>query len=230
MNSNGTSHTGWGFPPATLAFLKDLEAHNDREWFNANKERYEHVLKRPAQEFCERMGPKLDALCGRSHSSKVFRVHRDLRFSKDKTPFNVNVRVAFTAGDTAPTWFFSLEPNALTIGVGVFTFDKAQLERYRDCVATNDGVLLERLAKAIRAQHGRFNEPELKRVPKPYSPTDTRSEWLRRKGLTAWKDYADPSLATDTDWENTCADGYASLRPIYDWLVNNVLTVGVGQD
>ncbi len=81
------------FPTGTVLFLKGLRANNRRDWFNENKAAYEQDLEAPARAFCEVMRERLEALTGLSHDAKVYRIHRDLRFSKDKTPYNAHLHI-----------------------------------------------------------------------------------------------------------------------------------------
>ena len=83
-----------GFPD-TQAFLRDLRANNDRDWFNAHKATYERVYKAPAEAFVAELRPRLEALAGVTLGGKVFRIHRDVRFSKDKSPYNTHLHIGF---------------------------------------------------------------------------------------------------------------------------------------
>jgi len=83
-----------GFPD-TMAFLADLKAHNDRTWFAANKARYERVYKQPAEAFTAELRPRIQALAGQPMGAKLFRIHRDVRFSKDKSPYNTHLHLGF---------------------------------------------------------------------------------------------------------------------------------------
>src|SRR5262245_9835784 len=85
----------------TMDFLRDLSAHNEREWFNANKDRYQRAYKEPGGAFMAELRPRVEALVDRPVAARVFRIHRDTRFSKDKTPYHTYLRVAFHP-ETAP--------------------------------------------------------------------------------------------------------------------------------
>src|SRR4051794_41802538 len=92
------SDTGFpGFPPAAQAFLAGLREHNDRDWFNAHKATYESAVKGPAEALLAYLEPELAALTGGPVSGKIFRIHRDVRFSKDKRPYNAHLHIAFPA-------------------------------------------------------------------------------------------------------------------------------------
>lgn len=100
------------FPNETVNFLKALKKNNDRNWFNENKSRYEDAIKRPAEEFSDEMATRLRRLTGFAFKSRIFRIHRDIRFSKDKTPYNTHLHIGFipqTNKPSPPAWFFGLD-------------------------------------------------------------------------------------------------------------------------
>jgi len=211
-----------GFSGDAVQFLKDLKANNKREWFNANKKVYETEIKKPAETFCEAMIKDLDGLTGRTHSSKIFRIHRDVRFSKDKTPYNTHLHIGFMpTSDMAapPSWFFGLDTEKLTLGTGIFGFDKPELETFRERVAGSDGVELTKLLKKLEKQGMRISGAELKRVPAGYPKDHPQAELLCRKGLSAWVDIGDPSQATKADLVKSCHASFKELKPVFDWLI-----------
>ena len=211
-----------GFPKEAVKFLSDLKANNTRDWFTANKATYESAIKGPAAEFCEAMSGKLEKLTGTPCKSKVFRIHRDLRFSKDKTPYNAHLHISFTpeTGQASPPcWFFGLEPTRIVLGAGTFGFDKSALEAFRERVDGPDGKKLAKLLEKLGAQGARIGEPDLKRVPSGYAQDHPRADLLRRKGLSAWLDTEDTKTASSPDFVATCQVKFKTLRPIYDWLI-----------
>ncbi len=211
-----------GFPAATLKFLKDLKANNSRTWFDSNRATYDSALKRPTKIFCEEMTVRLEALTGHPHDAKLYRINRDLRFSKDKTPYNAHLHISFVPQaevPSPPAWSFGFDPQLLTIGVGLFAFDKAQLELFREQVAGRSGAALEKKLAGITSRGGRIGgEPELKRVPSGFEPDHPRENLLRRKGLNVWLDFDSPRRATDADLVDRCIAQCKVAKPLFDWL------------
>ncbi len=209
-----------GFPAETLKFLKDLKANNNREWFAANKKIYEQTIKFPAQAFCSSMCGQLHELTGVTHRSKVFRIHRDIRFSKDKTPYNAHLHISFFPNEktgAAPGWFFGLAPEKLTLGAGVFRFDDAGLDEYRRRVYGADGEKLAKIVDTLLATGARLNEPPLKRVPSGFAKDHPREALLRRKGLALWSDMKN-DIITKPDLAKNCATEFSRLKPVFDWF------------
>src|SRR3954463_870074 len=128
------------FSPRLFAFLRELADHNEREWFNANKARYEQELKEPALAFVEDMayrlpqvGPQLTA-----DIRSLFRIYRDTRFAKDKTPYKTHVGIYFrharsAAADTAGM-SVHLEPRHVFLGAGIWHPGTPARKRIRDAL------------------------------------------------------------------------------------------------
>jgi uncharacterized protein (TIGR02453 family) len=207
------------FDPALLAFLSDLRANNSRDWFQAEKKRYDAVYKAPAKACAAHLAAALTAMTGVPQTSKLYRINRDLRFSKDKTPYNTHLHLSFGeagAGANAPMWFFGVDPDGLTLGCGVFQFDKDGLERYRARIASTAGDALMAALQAL--PETRLNAPQLKRVPAGYGADHPRAEFLRRKGLAVWRDFDDPGRVAQPGFMDDCIAVFATLQPVHRWL------------
>ena len=217
----------WLFPKDTVKFLKDLEKNNNRDWFKEHKTRYETAVRDPAEEFAERMAAALSDLTGTEQISKIFRIYRDVRFSKDKTPYNCHVHISFFSpenmkvtarGCGTPHWFFGLETRRLVVGAGVFDFDKDELARYRKRVEGKEGEQLQKLLDRLAKKGITMHEPALKRVPKGFDADHPREALLRRKGLAVWNELGQPTLATQGNVVGLCRTAFKELRPVVDWL------------
>jgi uncharacterized protein (TIGR02453 family) len=210
-----------GFPGAQ-AFLADLAAHNERTWFQANKARYEAACKAPTEAFVEEIRPRIDALAGRPMGAKVFRIHRDVRFSKDKSPYNTHIHIGFQAPKVPGQprrrggFYFGLEADKLTLGVGAFDFGPADLERYRKAVAGD--AYGEELTEILAGLEAKPGEPDLKRVPAPYPAGHPRGELLRHKGLNVWQDLAEPALIASPDLADAVMAAFEAMDPVNLWL------------
>lgn len=183
------------FVPEALAFLGALAANNDRDWFARNKKRYDRDVKRPAEALLGELGARLEARTGAGQTPKLYRIHRDLRFSKDKTPYNTHLHLQWTDSDTGIAHLFGVSHDYVCAGVGAIGFDKTALGRWRDAVAGEDGAGLARLIDAAVAAGHRLDPPALKRVPAPHPQDHPRAQLLRRKGIALWHDLTDVEQA-----------------------------------
>ena len=167
------------------------------------------------------MAAALETLTDEPHGHKIFRIHRDVRFSKDKTPYNTHLHIAFMSASrssAAPSWFFGLDPDSLTLGTGIFAFDKADLGRFRERVLGEDGADLAKLMQELAGNGVRFGKPDLKRVPSGYAKDHPEADLLRHKGLSAWIDHPDPAVVTSSRLVDHCLQDFRRLKPVFDWL------------
>ena len=223
-----TDATFPGFPGAQ-AFLEGLAAHNDRDWFNAHKGDYERTIKGPAEAFVACVEPELSKIAGEPVSGRIFRIHRDVRFAKDKRPYNAHLHIAFGAGgrpasrggeDTPRGWFFGLYPDRAVIGAGGFHFQGAALDTYRAGAAdASKGKALEALLGKITKAGYRVEGDQLKRVPAPYASDHPRGDLIRRKSLNAWRDVGDPGQVAGEALLGEVLATFRALTPLVSWLL-----------
>ncbi|WP_299354471.1 TIGR02453 family protein [uncultured Shimia sp.] len=196
--------------PDARRFLGDLSASNNREWFTANKSYYEADLKAPALAFLDVVGARLEKMTGAPVETKLFRPHRDVRFSKDKTPYHTHLHMLWSQGGL--NWFFGVAPDYISVGAGVFGFDKDALVRWREAADSNGGAIAAMIA-TLTDNGARLGEPELKRVPAPFDKDHPHGALLRRKGLTLWFDTDEAALKKGglTAWVETA---FSELLPV----------------
>lgn len=219
------SASQWCFPQGAVSFLSDLKANNNREWFTEHKPDFERLIQQPARELCSHLCTQFEKLTGEEYTSKVFRVHRDVRFSKDKSPYKPHLHVLFRSvvepqgGLGHPAWFFGLETERLAVGCGIFAFEKQSLITYRERVAGDDGVALDKALRKLSAQDFQLRDAELKKVPAGYPKDHPRADLLLRKGLTIWgKHDAGPAAAMVPQLIPSTMKLFRKMRPLVDWL------------
>jgi uncharacterized protein (TIGR02453 family) len=182
-----------GFPPDFFGFFADLSANNDRNWFNANKNRYYESVVNPISEFIVRMAPRLKKISPhyvadpKPHGGSMFRIYRDTRFSKDKTPYKTHAGVQFRheAGKDAhaPGFYVHLATDGLYFGGGVWLPPNPQLNRIRDAIVDN-ARSWSRIANARDLEeYGGIRGDALKRPPRGFDPEHRHIEHLKRKSF-----------------------------------------------
>ncbi len=210
------------FTVETLEFLNDLSRSNTRDWFADNRARYETFVKQPATEYADRMAAELTRETGIPHRGKVFRIHRDIRFSKDKTPYNAHVHISLIpqGNDTSPpARMMGLAPGYFTLGCGAFAFDAPGLAAFRQRVAGPDGDRVAQVLSMLAQSGVRLSEPELKRVPAPYDTSHPHGDLLRRKGMVGWVDAANAEAGLGPGIMVRSMAGFSRLRPLFDLLM-----------
>jgi uncharacterized protein (TIGR02453 family) len=216
-----------GFPKEGIGFLAELEKHNNREWFAQNKASYKELVDGPAKDFLVAMTGKISLLTGEPGSGKIFRVYRDVRFSKDKTPYNPVIKIAFfkatkqrEKGCSAPMYFFRLNKDTLSLGAEVYEFnDSRALQHYRKQVADEvSGPQLEKILKKFRRSSFWINQPHYKKVPAGIKKNHPREEMLRYRGLYAFIETPTPAEISAPKAVTYCLKKYKSLSPLFNWL------------
>ncbi len=205
----------------TVKFLAALKDNNSRDWFTANKSWYEMAMKRPAADFAEAMCETLKTETGRAFKAKIFRINRDIRFSKDKTPYNTHLHMSFIPADGAgdgPAWMIGLEPGSLVMGVGLFSFSAKGLDAWRAAIDGAKGTEFAETVSGLQAAGARVEEPELKRVPSPFAQDHARGDLLRRKGFAIWTDAAGEAEAYGDAGPENCWKHLKKFQFVFDWL------------
>lgn len=183
------------FTPALFRFLSDLEANNNREWFNANKDRYIEVVQEPALQFINDFASRLARISphfradARVQGGSLFRIYRDTRFSKDKTPYKTNTGMHFrherSKDAHAPGYYLHLEPGECFMGVGLWRPETKVAYQIREAIAADPQGWK-------KAAHGkRFTDvytlagESLQRLPKGFDPDHPHIDDLKRKDFMA---------------------------------------------
>lgn len=202
-------------------FFGELARNNNRDWFAPQKSRYAEEIRKPAGILAEQLAHEFSKRTGRGYTSKVFRINRDVRFSRDKTPYNPHLHLMWAqAGrEVAPGWFFGSSPDYLVLGCGMMSLEKEALDRFRARVDSDGAELAAALARAndrAGATLADYGPAPLKRVPKPFPPDHPQADLLRRKGLAV-------SAPLPADWRQNGLVASASriaddLMPIWHWL------------
>jgi uncharacterized protein (TIGR02453 family) len=195
------------FTPALFSFLRDLEANNDREWFTSNKQRYERSVREPGLQFIQDFGPRLAKISShfvadaRPSGGSMFRIYRDVRFSKDKSPYKTNVGFQFrheTGRDAhAPGFYLHLEPGACFFGAGLWHPDASTARLIREKIADETS----RWKKVTRSKRFTdafsFSGDSLKRPPKGFDPDHPFIEDLKRKDFIAMTTLTQKAVVSD---------------------------------
>ena len=220
-----------GFPHELLRFYEDLAANNDRAWFNEHKHVYKEQVLAPAQEFVRAMGDRLRALAPdvvadtrATGSGSIFRIYRDTRFSKDKTPYKTYLSIFFWEGERKKTensgFYFHLEPARLMLAGGLHVFPWPLLDTYRDAVVDPDHgpALVRAIEKVTASGPYQVGGRHYKRTPRGYDPEHENAEYLRYNGLWASIENDVPEELFTEECVDYCLARFRDMAPIHEWL------------
>ncbi|MCG8470178.1 MAG: DUF2461 domain-containing protein [Gemmatimonadetes bacterium] len=179
------------FSNELFAFIKELKANNDKPWFEENKPRYEEHIKRAATRFIEDFGPHLEKISPhfvadpRGNGGSLFRIYRDTRFSKDKTPYKTHVGIRFqherAKNVHAPGYYLHIATDGVWVGAGIWHPESDALKKIRGAIL-DDPTAWKRAKNAKRfRERYELTGDSLKRAPKGVDPEHPLIEDLRRK-------------------------------------------------
>lgn len=207
-----------GFPPDSIEFFVELEANNNRPWWLANKTRFDEAVAEP-------MRGLLDALEPTYGTFRAFRMNRDVRFSKDKSPYKT-AHAAMTETEGGSVHYVQISSAGLFVGAGMYHPAKDQLERLRHAVADDrTGPRLEQAIAAVRKARLDVTpgaDPPLTTAPRGFDRDHPRVELLRWKGCIASKELGTPAWLHTAKVAAQVDDAWRRAAPLVDWLDANV--------
>jgi len=232
--SNDDSRQFRGFSPDALQFLVDLAFNNERAWFQPRKQEYERLLKEPLEALCSDLAVELAArdIPLRSDPQKSpFRIYRDTRFSKDKSPYKTNVAASFPwVGNGEATsegqserhggGYFSLSPEGTYMGGGMWHPEPARLAAFRRAVADDTKRTLAALNDpTFLARFEPVHGDSLKRTPQGYPPDHPQADLLRLKDVTFGREMPLDEVSS-ASLPSKLADDFAAAVPVMRFLAS----------
>ena len=221
-----------GFDRDGLQFLHELEIEMNKTWFEANKERYQRVWVEPMTALLE----ELAARAGKAYAPakigkpKLFRIYRDTRFSKDKSPYKTHV-----AGSLPLSWkkpvegggsaiYFHVGTDEEWVGCGTYFFDDKQLAKWRKLVAADKSgkEIAGIVGKLRKAGYRAGGHEDYKKVPKPYPADHPRAEFLKMRGLTAGFPEMPRGMLHDKKLADWLVKHMRATAPMVSWLYRNL--------
>lgn len=226
-----TMSTFKGFSKRAPAFWHELAAEMNRDWFTANKQRYQEEWVDPMQALLDAVHAGLVSAYKplKLGEPKVMRIYRDVRFSKDKQPYKTHIGAVITvagnklgeSGNAAMYVHLGLDEEF--VGVGTYMFDPERLVRWRKAVAGKAGAELASLVQKLRkAGYEVGGHDDYKKVPKGFEPDHPRAEYLKMKGLTAGPGELPRGILHDAELATWLVKHGKALAPLVKWLDKHV--------
>jgi len=221
-----------GFTPETVKFLRQLKRNNDRRWFEKNRARYEGSIREPSRLFIDEIRkPLLAAFPGlRVDYRAISRLHRDVRFSEDKSPYKTWSSFRFVdpkakksryGGETTPSIHIGFDPSGILIGCGMYDFKRPFREHFRERI-TNPPTDASFRKAIARAKHGGFepNGKTLKRIPPGYPPKHPSTDFLLHSGLylTLEMDMPDAFYGSPREFARFILGKLSPCRSFFAWM------------
>jgi len=218
-----------GFPKDCVTFFEELTENNDRDWFEANKPRYEESVLTPSRLFVSAVGESLrafspDVVADPRVNRSLFRIYRDTRFSKDKRPYKTNMALVFWEGEgkrmACSSYYMHVEPPNLLLAAGLYQLPKHLIDTYRDAVDDPEtGPALSRIVARLDASDTyQVGGDNYKRVPRGYDKEHPRTELLKRKGLYTWLEVPIPDALFGEELVEWCTAHWKAMEPLHAWM------------
>ncbi len=216
-----------GFADADAKFFKALAKNQKREWFQAHKDEFEQGWNEPMKLLAAEVRAAIDRAYPRCDLAepKVFRIFRDVRFSKDKTPYKTHISCVFPvkrAGEvqSVPAALYVQFGTETFAGAGQYMMDGPSLARFRDAIVDDRGKeLVKILARLDKKGFKADLHERYKRVPKGFDPEHPRADLLMRKGLMVEFPKMPKGLLASKKLAAWLADGAKQAAPLVEWLV-----------
>ncbi|GAA4603395.1 uncharacterized protein (TIGR02453 family) [Actinoplanes octamycinicus] len=201
-----------GWPAEALEFYEGLAADNSKTYWTKHLEFYETRVRGPMEELLAALEPEFGP-------GKIFRPYRDVRFSKDKSPYKTHLGAWLNAGG-----YLQLSADGLAAGSGYYQMDPAQLDRYRRAVVDDrtGAELTEVIARIEKAGFGVQGHGTLKTAPRGYPKDHPRIELLRHKGLITWKEWPPAAWLGTAAAQKKIVDFLRGSLPLRHWLDDHV--------
>jgi uncharacterized protein (TIGR02453 family) len=214
-----------GFPPEGIEFFRKLMRNNRREWFQPRKEIFETQLRQPMLELVQSLNGELKRFAPEyvtEPEKAVYRIYRDTRFSKDKTPYKDHIAASFSrrGGTSHGTggYYCAVSHKEVAVGGGVYMPEPETLSAIRDHIAQHHEELRKIVrAKAVRTLLGDLQGEQLTRVPKGFSPDHPAADLLRFKRFILYVELP-PELATSRDLQPEIVKRFKALTPFLKFL------------
>ena len=213
-----------GFRPDAIQFLADLAANNERAWFQPRKGDYERLLKEPLEALCVALAERFISTglpLSADPSRSPFRIYRDVRFSKDKSPYKTNIGAAFRwtgEGEGDPGGYFHLEPGEAFVGGGMWHPEKPSLDAFRRLLDADPGRVHAIIDDPVFVStFGRLNGDRLSRVPQGYRADHPEAELLKLKDMTFGHRLSDADVYS-ADLPDRLIDSLARAVPVMRML------------
>ena len=215
-----------GFPEATLQFFLDIRFHNEKSYFEEHRARYERDVKAPFHAFIEQLAPemrRIDPLMEVRPYKCLARIHRDTRFSRDKSPFRDHLWLCFRRAaeprEGSVNFFFELGLNSLSWGMGTWGENRPMMDVFRRRMAANPGEI-KRILEGVNFPANDFipSGSNWKRMEIPASVPPELHDWYTLREVYIGRGHPDMGLMHDPRLADVVLEDFRKLAPVYELL------------
>lgn len=211
-------------------FFRGLKKNNNKAWFEAHRPEYENAVREPLRALIQDMDQRFRKFApeiGGDPKRSMFRINRDIRFSKDKSPYKThagcwfnhrmaNSKVGSEAAGGSAGFYFHLEPGTSMVAAGLWMPARPQLDKLREAIA-EDHKAFDRMTKTLKRYGGLDDYAKLKRMPRGYDENHPAAEWLKLQSFTTSRRLTDSQVA-GSRLPAILEKEFAAMLPLVRWL------------
>jgi uncharacterized protein (TIGR02453 family) len=221
-----------GFPKETVKFISGLSKNNNKKWFEDHRRDYEQFYLQPAKAFVIAAGLELEKFAPEIQfepriNGSIYRINRDIRFSKDKTPYKEHLSLFFWEGQSKKKaqsgFFFRLTPKRIYVGVGAHDFDKDRLSLYRRSLTNKKTAdkLVDAISSIEKSGFEVYGE-HYKKLPKGYSVKKPYEKLMLYNAMWTYYEGDQPADLHSKAFVKSCVKHWKKFTPLHRWLVDEL--------
>lgn len=206
-------------------FFKELSKNNHKEWFHANKKRYENDVKAPFMQLLETLFPSLRKWDDRilaDPKKAVFRINKDIRFSKDKSPYNTLMKAGFSPEGKKsiyPGYYLGIDSENVHVGGGLFMVQTAELKKVREYISRKPEELIKISTKRnFTDNFGKLKGDKAKRIDKSFLPTAEKTDLIYNKQFFAFAEFPVAPFYGSDELAEEILNHFELINPLNTYL------------
>ncbi len=218
-----------GFPKEGIGFLKRLKKNNNRPWFQSHKDVYDESVKFPMQCLIASLSGRMEDIASEvefNPKKSIFRIYRDVRFSKNKAPYKTSITASFNwrgikGPVESPGLYLHISPGEIFIGGGVYMPAGDQLKAFRKAIVDRPEEFLEVVEdKRFKKEFKTLQGEKLSKAPLGFPKDHPMIEHLRHKQFFVGKEYHDEAICMEPRFLGVVVKVFADTMPLVRWLAN----------
>lgn len=218
-----------GFPKETIQFYQDLTQNNDKLWFEQNRKIFDAQVMKPAQAFVMELGERMVSIAPNivadpRRDKSIFRIHRDTRFSEDKSPFKTHLAIFFWEGPRKKLensgFYLQISTTSLLLAAGLYIFPTPLLDVYREAVIhpKQGDKLVKAMEQVKRRSDYKIGGEHYKKTPRGYDADHPNAKLLLHNGIYAYVEDSHPKELHSAEFVDFCFEHFKNMMPIHQWI------------
>lgn len=218
-----------GFPKEAIQFYKDLTQNNDKFWYEQNRIIFDEQVMKPAQAFVVELGERLESIAPNivadpRRDKSIFRIHRDTRFSNDKSPFKTHLAIFLWEGPRKKLensgFYLQISTTSLLLAAGLYIFPPPLLDVYREAVIypKQGDKLIKAIEQVKQGSDYKIGGEHYKKTPRGYDADHPNAKLLLHNGIYAYLEDSLPKELHSAEFVDFCFEHFKNMAPIHQWI------------